>query len=208
MDDALLMRVLDGPAYLDEQVQPLRGRQVVLVTVVRDPHAPDQLHHEVGPAGPGGSGIQHPGDVRMVHQGQRLPLGLEAGHDLLGIHAELDDFECHAPPDGLFLLRHVHDATAAFANLLEELVVADAVAGFLGNRARGRLTPRFFGQKAFRALVRREQSLDLSQQFGVLATGAGQERGPFLRANVECLTKDRLDPLKVCAHRLMVVLSH
>ena len=59
-----------------------RGVELVLVAVLGDRHALDQLHDEVGPAGVGGAGVEHLGDVGVVHQGQGLPLGLEAGDDL------------------------------------------------------------------------------------------------------------------------------
>ena len=62
--------------------QPLARRQLVLVAVFGDRDAADQFHHEVRPAGVGGAGVEHSGDVRMVHHGQRLPLGLEPGDDL------------------------------------------------------------------------------------------------------------------------------
>ena len=61
----------------------------------------DQLHHEVGPARVGGPGIEHPGDVGMVHQRQGLPLDLEPGDDLLGVHPRLDDLQCHLAVDRL-----------------------------------------------------------------------------------------------------------
>ena len=61
----------------------------------------------------------------MVHQGQGLPLGLEAGEHLAAVHAGLDDLQGHLAADGLLLLGHVDDAHAAFAELLEELVGAD-----------------------------------------------------------------------------------
>ena len=77
-------------------------RQVVLVAVLRDRHAAHQFHHEVGPAGVGRAGIENLGDVRMVHQRQRLPLGLEPGDHLLGVHAELDDLERDAARTGSF----------------------------------------------------------------------------------------------------------
>ena len=82
MDDALLVGVLDRLADGDEQLQPLPGREAVLVAVLGDRHALDQLHDEVRPAGAGGAGVEHPGDVGVVHQRQRLPLGLEAGDHL------------------------------------------------------------------------------------------------------------------------------
>ena len=69
------------------------GRELVLVAVLGDRDALDQLHDEVRPARVGGACVEHPGDVRVVHHGQGLPLGLEAGDDLAGVHARLDDLE-------------------------------------------------------------------------------------------------------------------
>ena len=59
-----------------------RGRQLVLVAVLGDRHALDQFHDEVRPARVGRAGVEHLGDVRVVHQGQGLPLGLEPGEHL------------------------------------------------------------------------------------------------------------------------------
>jgi hypothetical protein len=44
----------------------------------------DQVHHEVGLTALGLPGIEHLGDVRVVHHRQRLSFGLEPGNDLLG----------------------------------------------------------------------------------------------------------------------------
>ena len=55
----------------------------------------DELHDEVRAALWRRARIEHLGDVRMVHHGQRLPLGLEAGDDLRGVHSRLDDLERH-----------------------------------------------------------------------------------------------------------------
>ena len=81
----------------------------------------------------GRAGIEHLGDVRMVHQRQGLPLGLEAGDDLPAVHARLDDLEGDLAADRLCLLGHVDDAHAAFADLLEQLVGADERAGAFGD---------------------------------------------------------------------------
>ena len=105
------------------------GGEVVLVAVVGDLDAPHQFHDEVGPARFGGAGVEHLGDVGMVHQGQRLPLGLEAGDDLLGVHAQLDDLERHPAADRFLLLGHIDHAAAAFADLL-----AAACSGQCGRR--------------------------------------------------------------------------
>ena len=61
----------------------------------------------------------------MVHQGQGLPLGLEAGDDLAGIHAGFQNLQRHPPPHRLLLLGQEHDAKTPFADLLQELVGAD-----------------------------------------------------------------------------------
>jgi hypothetical protein len=91
VDDSLLMGVLNGLADGDEQLQALLGREMLLVTVAGDGDALDKLHDEVRAAAIRGAGIEHLGDVRVIHDRQGLPLLLEAGNDLGGVHAGLDD---------------------------------------------------------------------------------------------------------------------
>ena len=69
----------------------------------------------------------------MVHQRQRLALGLEPGNDLFGVHAQLDDLEGHPPLHRLLLLGHIDHPAAALADLLQQLVPADPVAKFFGH---------------------------------------------------------------------------
>ena len=128
------MRVLDRLADRDEQLQPLPRREVVLVAVAGDRHPLDEIHDEVRPATAGGAAVQHAGDVGVVHQGQRLPLGLEAGDDLPGVHARLDQLDGDQALDRLGLLGHPDAAHAAFADLLDELVRADHRAGAFRDR--------------------------------------------------------------------------
>ena len=68
----------------------------------------------------------------MVHHGEGLALGLEAGDDGLCVHAQPDDFEGDAAAHGLLLFGHVNDAAAAFADFLQEFVSSDAIAGLFG----------------------------------------------------------------------------
>ena len=49
-----------------------------------------------------------------------------------GVHPQLDDLEGHPAADGLLLLGHIDHPAAAFADLLQQLVVADLVAGLFG----------------------------------------------------------------------------
>jgi hypothetical protein len=187
VDDPLLMGVLDGLADRHEQLQPLPGRQVIVVAVPCDGDAVDQFHDEEGPAGFSRAGFEDLGDVDMVHHGQGLPLRFEAGHDLGAVHAELDDLQGDLAADGLFLLGHVDDTHATLADLLKQLVRPDATAGaFDADRRVGRPSFRrrhdrsgglFAGAVG---LVGLKQGLDRPAQHSV---GAARpiEVGPALR---------------------------
>ena len=82
MDDALLWACCTAWQTDRNNSSRSRGGELLLVAVLGDRDALDQLHHEVRPAALGGAGIEDAGDVGMVHQRQGLPLGLEAGDHL------------------------------------------------------------------------------------------------------------------------------
>ena len=63
----LLVRVLDRPTDTDNQAEPLRNPQALLVAILGDPCARDQLHDKVRAVGVRRAGVQDLGDVRMVH---------------------------------------------------------------------------------------------------------------------------------------------
>ena len=69
----------------------------------------------------------------MVHERQRLPLGLEAGDHLAAVHAGLDDFQRHLAADGMLLLGDEDQSHAALADLLHQLVGTDHRAGTFGH---------------------------------------------------------------------------
>jgi hypothetical protein len=173
-----------GVADRDEQLQPLARRELVLVAVLGDRHAADEFHHEVRMAARGGAGVEHAGDVRMVHEGERLPLGLEAGDHVAGVHARLDDLEGHFAADRLLLLGDEDQAEAAFADLLHQPVRADRGAdmflnglGDLGGRHRRRQLV----ERAARLAVGAKQVFDALSHGGVVAAGAFDERDPLGR---------------------------
>ena len=73
----------------------------MLVAVFGDFDAADEFHDKIRPTGFRRPGIEYLGDVGMVHQRQRLPLGLKPGDDTFGVHARLDDFQRDPPADRL-----------------------------------------------------------------------------------------------------------
>jgi hypothetical protein len=101
----------------------------------------------------------------MVHQGQRLPLGLEAGHHLARVHARLEHFEGDFAADRFVLFGQEDDPEAAFPDHFQQLVRAKHRAGTLGHRIidgdycgrGGRL------QEAFLLIEDAEQLLDALQ---------------------------------------------
>ena len=100
----------------------------------------DQLHHEERLAGLGGAAVVDAGDVGVVHQGQRLPLGVEPGQHRARVHADLDQLERHLPLDRLGLLGPVDGAHPPLAEDFEQRVPAgddlarDGSAGAVGRR--------------------------------------------------------------------------
>ena len=189
MDDALLMRVLDGLADPDEQGQTLAGRQPVLVAVIRDANPAHQLHHEIWPSGGRAARIKHLGDVRVIHQRQGLPLRLESSDDGFGVHPRFQDLEGDTPPNRGLLLGHENDADTALADLLQQLVTSDPIPGLLandyegdrvGSALRGRSTR--WSRDGWRLqkvvlLVVSQQSLDRHPQHCVVGASFIQERG-------------------------------
>ncbi len=105
VNDTLLVRVLDGLANFDEQVQSLRGAEFLSVAVSCDGNAAHEFHDKVRAAVFRGAAVEDFGDVRMIHEREGLALGLEAGDDLFRIHAQLDDLEGDTAFDRVALFR-------------------------------------------------------------------------------------------------------
>jgi hypothetical protein len=150
------------------------------------------------PARIGGARIQDPGDVRMVHEGQGLALGLKTRDDLPGVHAQLDDLEGDAAMDRLLLLGHIDHSAAAFTDLLEELVAADAVSGLFDRKARsagGGLL-----EKTARRLRGREELFDAPEQGVIAGAGAGKVKGALCGGQAARLIKESDFALRQIIH--------
>src|SRR5262249_43392313 len=77
MNDAFLVGVLDGLTNLCEKIEALAGAEIILVTIFCNFYAAHQLHDEKGAASGSRAGIEHLGDVGMVHHGEGLAFGFE-----------------------------------------------------------------------------------------------------------------------------------
>ncbi len=128
MDHALAVGVLDGVADLLEQAESRRHVEPLLVAVTRDRNPVDKLHREVGPPVARGPGVEDLGDGGVLHERQRLPLGLEASDDLARPHPRLDQLERDAPPHGAQLIGFPDLAHPPLADRPDQPIRADRVA--------------------------------------------------------------------------------
>ena len=194
VDDPLAVGVLDRLADREEQFQPVAGRELLLVAVVDDRDALDQLHDEVGPAAFRRAGVEDAGDVGVVHQRQRLPLRLEAGDDVARVHARLDDLQGHLAANGVLLLGDEDQAHPSLADLLHQLIGADQCARafgdwlVIGGCIRGKRPAHEFAGFA----VIPEQTFELGPQAKIRAASLVKIRGASRRGlDLQGATKNR-----------------
>ena len=205
MDDALLVRVLDGVANLDEQPQTIPRRKAPFIAEVRDAHTPDQFHDEERPSGLRGPAVENTGDVRMIHQRQRLPFRLEPRHHAAGVHARLQDLERDTPSHGIPLLGQIHHTASTLPDLLQQGVAPDAHARPFHHRSRRhhvwihrrRRRGRYAGKDVLRIAGRIQQRLDPSTQDGVGTTLLAQERHTGFARKIERCLEHRAFPDRV-----------
>jgi hypothetical protein len=184
---------LDGLADQHEQLEPPPGGELALVAELGEGHTFDQFHDEERPAALGGAGVEHAGDVGVVHQGQRLTLRLEARQDGFGVHPRLDDLDRDGALDRLGLLGHPDGAHAAGADLLDQLVLAREHRAGAGGRVTMIFRPRLalrdvrartvcrLGRGRRGGGVGPQQRLDACAEFGVAAALALQVSRTFCR---------------------------
>ena len=154
VNHALLVGVLDSLAHLPEQREAFFEPETVLVAVVRDRIAAHVLHHEVRTAIIGDPAVVYARDARVLHQRERLALGLEPDDDLRTVHPPLDHLQRHAAAHRLLLLGEVDRAHPAFAENVEDAVGADAL-GSLGRRWRSLLLQIAWASRCLRRGVPR-----------------------------------------------------
>src|SRR5688500_14994786 len=104
------MRMLQRLADCDEEFEPFRRGEIRLFAVFSDLDASHQLHDEVGTSILRRARIEHFGDIRMIHHGERLTLLLEAGNDFPRVHPEFDNLERYPTPHRTFLFGNPNGA--------------------------------------------------------------------------------------------------
>src|SRR5262245_25209607 len=132
MNNPLLVSVLHRLAHVDEQIEPGADGQVTLVAKIGDGNAANQFHYKVRTAGYSCTAVKDMGDVRMIHEGQRLSLHFKAVNHLARVHARFEDLESYLAPDRLRLLGHEDDTETAFADLFQKFEWTDDRAGLFG----------------------------------------------------------------------------
>ena len=123
MDDAALVRVMNGFAHLRHEFELLAHAQAVLLGIAAQRHALDKLHREVRlrpEAGIGGARFVDLRDAGMMQAAQRLGLVLEAPQQLRAGQPGLDRLDRHAAA-GLVLLGLVDRPHAPLAEQAENL---------------------------------------------------------------------------------------
>ena len=125
VNDSLLMGVLNRLAHRNQQLEAFLRRETIAITKDRDRDTCDEVHDEVWAARFGGARVEDPGDILMVHECQRLALGLEAGDHLVGIHPWFDDLERDFAAYRTLLHPAIDDAHAPFADFLDKPVASD-----------------------------------------------------------------------------------
>src|SRR5262249_524943 len=165
-----------GPADRYDQFQPLPQREAVLVAKVSDGYAFEQLHHEVGQTRDRSAPVKDLRDIGMIHDGQGLPLRLEASNNLARIQPALEQLQSDPAANGLRLLSDEDNAKTPFTDLLKQLVRPNEGTGRLG-RGCVKDGSGFLRQveQVAASSVGMQQPLNLSPQGLVIATGSVQE---------------------------------
>jgi hypothetical protein len=89
--------VLHRLAHRDERFQPGPDWKPKAVTILGNRLSIHELHHEERLPRLSGAAVVDAGGTGMVHERERLPLGVEPGQDRTRIHADLDQLQGHHP---------------------------------------------------------------------------------------------------------------
>ena len=95
----------------------------MLVAVVRNRPAVDELHRKVQPPARVDTAVEDLRDIRMAHARQSLALGLEAPRNRDRIHTGLDPFDCYLTTHRLSLFAGVDDSHATLTEATQDAIM-------------------------------------------------------------------------------------
>ena len=157
MNDEVLVGVVNGRANRAEDSQTRIDGQPVLVAILGDRQAIDELHDEVRKAIGSCSAVQDLTDVGVIEAGKNLPFVAKASGSELCAQLRTDDFQGDFLP--VLAVRTngtINRAHPAHPNFPEDFVCADALARWqaetrfvLGNETRSSLAIQYVGTRLF-----------------------------------------------------------
>ena len=180
VDDEAAVRVVDGVAGFLKQAQSCIEGQPMLIAVIGNRNALDELHRKVGPPVARYATVQEAGNVRVIEAGEDSAFLAEAAQHTFRVHALLDDLQCRPLLKvGDRSFGEEHRAHAADPNAFEDSPAVDLGADQRRvdvlhmvedlRVATGRRVPR----------VRIEQSLEFGFELCVIAAGVNKKARTF-----------------------------
>src|SRR2546430_3652653 len=119
----------------------------------------------------------------MVHERERLSFSVKSRNDTFRVHAWLNDLQGHPPANRLLLLSHKDYTAAAFADLLQQLVTSNPIAGLFADghswHSFDRQTIRRLFQEFAGAPMNLEKDLHLTSENLIPSACSIQKSGAF-----------------------------
>ena len=125
MNDAARVRMLYAVAHRDEEPDAIVDRHARSVAVVDDRRTVDVLHCKVGTAMLSHARVVHMGNIHMLHERERLLLGLKSSDRPRTVNARLEHLERNKPSHRLRLLGEIDIAKATFADERTNAIATD-----------------------------------------------------------------------------------
>ena len=189
MDDQVAVRVADGLADLEEEVDALVDGQPVLLAVRGEGRSFDELHHKEGRAVLRGAGVEEAGDAGMLEATEDALFGQEAAQAVGRGEALAQHLHGNGRPQVVALCA-VHHPHAAAPDFVGDAVRADLLSRDRPCRRHALCPARVRAEKRIVYFVCFQKKQDLSDQRVIGAAGVADEGGSVLGRLVEGVVKD------------------
>lgn len=126
MNNEVLMRIVNGSANLQEELQTSAKSKLMFGAIFGNGLTFNQLHYQIGDSLVGGASVKKLGEVGVIEASENLPFVLEASENGRAVLAGTDELERNlfskliVGAEGAIHLSH-----AAFADLFDDFVGAN-----------------------------------------------------------------------------------